>query len=225
MEVLELLQGVKNGELDLGSILLGDLLEQFIQSQDPENPDVEQESSAMVYFAELLLLKSKLLLPEVNQKIKAEEERIIAALEEMEAREARQKSPVLKNAADKLSELWDKSQKSFPRPLFKGNDEHIVFLEVSPADLQMAFYEVLERRAKTQQLMVLQKPVIVFSQFLELVWKMILKDKVLKFSDLKKKFDGKPEIIAAFLALLELARRQKVKLLQETVATELVIKK
>jgi len=225
MEILELLQEVKNSKIDLGTIRVSELIGQFLQTHDPEPPDIEEESAALVHFAELLLLKSKRLLPELDQKIKAEEERILAELEELEARAARQSTPVFREAAEKLCELWEKNQKTFPRPSFNQEEDHIVFLEVSPSDLQMAFYEVLERRAKTRQLMVVQKPVIVFSQFLDLVWKMILKDKVLKFSDFKKRFAAKPEIIAAFLALLELARRQKVKLLQETVESELVVER
>lgn len=219
--LLELIQGEK---LSINEISLAKVTDEFIGHlkalKAAGESDQELLAEFLVVAAQLLLIKSRSLLPQFA--VSPEEEQSIAELESRLSEYRR-----LKELAARLGELARGGPKSFSREAYAGR-EPIFFppQRFSLAMLAGAFRNVITALPKIEKLAEekIRKIISLEEKVREL--QVLLQERVERaFSELVAGAKGKIEVIVSFLALLELTRQQLITLHQDQPFADIIIRR
>ena len=214
-----LLHLIQEDELDITELSLALIVDQYMEYiHQAGELNLEVETSYIVVLAELLEIKSRALLPAPPQIGPDEEE-----VPESDLIERLREYKRIKEAAEQLEVLHRYSSICFPRAKFVTRHTEKILLSVTPSDLLNAFEEVIERRVESSRIVTVRRPAILIADMIEGVWQLVMKERLLKFAALAATCSTRAELVAAFVALLELARRRKLRLLQQTWKEELEI--
>lgn len=221
-----LLSLVEESELDITEISLAEVTGQYREYLEILGDlDVEIESSYLVVFAQLLEMKSRLLLPEpepdedgiFGYQDDYEEDDLVLRLREYQR---------LKLSAQWLSDREGQSLARYPHPSgLSGPDTPI--LSVSARSLHIAALRVLKPRKPFKEPIPYAKIELSVPQRVEEIWSTLEENKKrgesrVKFSELMRRSgQRKPLVVVTFLALLEMARRDRVELHQDNFRSEL----
>lgn len=226
-----LLELIQNEKLSINEIALAKVTDEFIgylkelQKEGQTllgggRADQEILAEFLVVASQLLLIKSRSLLPQFAAS--AEEEESIAELESRLAEYQR-----IKEVIQELAALAKGGPKSFAREAYSG--EKIVFYPPKKFSLNMlakTFAAVTEAMPKTIKLAEekIKKIVSLEEKIIEL--QAFLKAKMERaFSELVAGAKEKVEIIVSFLALLELAKQKLVAVEQKGLFGDIRIRK
>ncbi len=221
-----LLHLVREAKLDISEISLAQVAQQyFAYLESMQQLDVELESSYLVVFAQLLELKSRLLLPsEVGDD---EEERV--AWEEGEEEEPSLVQKLsdyarIKEAAGWLSQREEFSLACYPRPLpMVCADEPEIELSLESLVRTM---RRLERSSRApRQAVAVAKIVLSVPERMEQLWQALLRRPLTQFSQLLGQRPHRDLVVVTFLALLELAKQRKILVYQEKTVGEIRVVK
>ena len=212
-----LLQLIEKEELDISEISLAKVTDQYIQilkQQDNLHPD--ELANFLVVAAKLLYLKSKLLLPYYQS-------------EEDEGTELEKQLRLYRrfaSAAKHLRKAWESGKVlvSRERPLQRAEIRFVPPQGLGMADLRILMGDILAEiepvvRLQTKKL----DQSVTISEKLELIKQLVANKLKVKFDSLLKESKNKTEQIVSFLALLELVKRQEVKVVQSSLFTEIII--
>ncbi len=183
--------------------------------------DVEVESSYLVVFAQLLEIKSKLLLPEPPpdpEEVSSSEESgestgLVARLKEYQ---------LMKQIADWMGEREGKSLARYPHPCGKSEPDHPA-LDMSLSSVHAAALRLLKPSKPFKPAPTFKKIEISVPERVAQVWAWLAGKRKALFGQLLGKAPSKGLIVVTFLAVLELARRGRVRLHQEHYRADLEI--
>jgi segregation and condensation protein A len=218
-----LLTLVEQSELDITEISLAEVTGQYREYLELLGQlDVEIESSYLLVFAQLLELKSRLLLPTVEpdddgmmlgQDEEDPEDDLVARLREYQK---------LKRAAMWLAERESQSLARYPHPSGLSEPE-TPLLNVSRRSLHLAALRVLRPRKPFKEPIGYRRVELSVPERVEEIWSHLTREnRRLSFSELlRRDGDRKSLVVVTFLALLEMARRERVRLYQSDYRSEL----
>src|SRR3989344_4714975 len=212
---LDVLLGlIQEHKLSINEISLGQVTDDFIEYlkrlQAAGQPDQEVLAEFLVIASQLLLIKSRSLLP--GFQVSQEEEQSITELEQRLAAYQR-----LKELAKGIAELARGGQKSFSREAFA--DMPSVFYppkNVEASVLARAFAAVLDAIPKIEKIIEekIRKVISLEEKIREL--RDLLRGRVERaFSEIVSGAKEKVEIIVSFLAVLELTKQKLISVDQE----------
>ena len=218
-----LLYLIKKEELGIQDISISAVTDQYLQYLELMRMlDLDIAGEFLVMAATLMHIKSKMLLPPEETEAEVEEEdprdELIRKLLEYKK---------FKEAADKLKGKELEQKEVFSRPNVKQhieddpNDDQLYF-EASIFDLLSAFSKVLKEVPKNRLYEVVKDEVTVSEKIHE-IFHLLVKRPVIYFLELFNKARNKIEIIATFLALLELIRMKEVVIRQDKVFGDIKI--
>ncbi len=208
-----LLHLIRENKLDIHDIPIARITEQYLAYLDAMralNLDVAGEFLVMA--ATLLYMKSKSLLPRIDEEMEPEEDP-----EKMRAELSRRliEYEKFKEAAARLSDLPILGRDVFARD-FVGEEipgDEMVITELSLADLITAFKDVLDRMPKEAAHQVLVDRLTIADAIAFLLDR-LREEGSIRFDRLVEEFQTKNEILAFFLGILELVRLRTVKVYQ-----------
>lgn len=219
-----LLSLIEGEELSINEISLAKVTDEFIAYlkglEMAGSVDHEVLAEFLVIASQLLLIKSRSLLPEFQ--VSSEEEE---SLHELEARLAEYKR--LKELSAEIARLALGGQKSFSREAWAG--ETVVFFPpqyLKPSGLRESFASLLLLIPKAEKLVQekIRKVISLEEKIEEL--ELLLQKKVERvFSEIISGAKEKVDVIVSFLAILELAKQKMVSLEQSKIFGDITVRK
>lgn len=217
-----LLSLVEQSELDITEISLSQVAGQYREYLELLGQlDVEIESSYLVVFAQLLELKSRLLLPVIEPEDDPfmggdddhEPDDLVARLREYQR---------LKRAAMWLAERESQSLARYPHPSGLSEPESPL-LHVSRRSLYLAALRALRPRKPFKEPIGYRRVELSVPERVEEIWSHLTaaSGRVTFSQLLRREGERKPLVVVTFLALLEMARRERIRLYQEDYRSEL----
>lgn len=218
-----LLSLVEQSELDITEISLSEVTGQYREYLEILGQlDIEIESSYLVVFAQLLELKSRLLLPVIEPDDDGmpmgyeedPEEDLVTRLREYQR---------LKKAAEWLAERESQSLARYPHPSGLSEPE-TPLLNVSKRSLHLAALRILRPRKPFKEQIGYRKVELSVPERVEEIWSHLVDrpGRRVTFSELlRREGEPKPLVVVTFLALLEMARRDRITLYQDSYRSEL----
>ncbi len=213
-----LLQLIEKQQLEITEISIAQVTDQYLAHiEKMENKDPEELADFLVIAARLLLIKSRALLPYLEQ----EEE-----VDDLERQLKLYKEFI--EASKKINAMVLKKRFTFSRSKMPAKTE----IEFSPPeklkleDLKASFLIVLKKldplvklpRIMMEKTVSLQKTIMDISNFLKNQGK-------LGFNSLIKGAKNKTEVIINFLALLELLKQARIKIKQKKTFEDIIIER
>ena len=219
-----LLHLVSQYELDIFEVPLVPVIEQYLAYiRASQNLELEIAAEYMVMASQLMLIKSRRLLPSVNENFEEGtaqlEYDILSQIDEY--RRFKLLSEDLTVLHHERSQFFTKSKTEIV------NDEMSLIKDKSSIDLFLAFSKVLELHRQKEQdenTTIESEKFTVADKILELSKKFAKKRKY-KFTQLFKKKASKPELLTTFLALLELIKNQQIDFSQEKIFGEIILER
>jgi segregation and condensation protein A len=218
-----LLHLIKKNQMDIYNIKIYEITNQYLEYINAlKEMDLEVTSEFIVVAANLIEIKSKMLLPKVKEKNDDEEEvdptkQLIEKL--IEYKKFKAAAEYLRNRKGEVGIMFskkpeiieDKRDKSMSEDIFKG---------ITMLDLYNLYNDIINRyRSKMNTENVIQKQIPldrykIEDKMEELRLKLSNNTKI-NFSSIVADCDVKIEIVVTFLALLELIKLRAVKVIQE----------
>lgn len=216
-----LLELIENEKLSINDISLGKVADEFV-AHVKALPQIDREQLAefLVVASQLILIKSRTLLP--SMALSEEEEHSMAELEKRleEYKRMREYSQALKG-------MWAEKRLIFTREFYSGLPA--VFYPPKNADaglLERVLREVINAIPKIEKLAEekIRKIISLEEKIKDL--QSLLQEKVERaFSELIGKGKDKIEIIVSFLAMLELAKQKLISVSQNERFGEIMVRK
>lgn len=215
-----LLQLIEKEKLDITEISLARVTNQYLEYlNEIEKISPESLADFLVIAAQLILIKSKALLPELTLP---EEDELSS--EELALRLKEYK--LFKEKARVLNQIYHNKYASFERQF---NEETIAFYpgkNLSLENLTNAIYNLIQEFNKfkilTQKTI---KQTISLRMKINDLQKIISHELKIKFGSVLKKAKSRLEAIVSFLALLELVKQQLIKVEQQKTFGEIIVEK
>ncbi len=201
-----LLYLIKKNELDIYDIPIADITEQYLEYLELMRMlDLNIAGEFLVMAATLIHIKSKMLLPPEENEILPEEEE--DPREELVRRLLEYKR--FKEVAGVLQDLEGQRKKMFTRSTVADIESEEKFFEASLFDLITALTRVLKDVPKEVFQEIIKDEFTVEQKVHDLLH-MLVEKPVIYLTELFKKAKSKLEIIATFLAVLELIRLKEI---------------
>jgi len=180
--------------------------------------DIALAADFIVMAATLIEIKSKMLLPreifgETTDAIEDPRQELVDRLLEHQK---------FQNAAQMLYERSTVEQAVFTRGHIESDDNNTE-INATVFDLLYVFQRILARHKEEIQ-MEIQREEMSLSEMLKNLKRRIFSAKELYLSEFFQEMKSKQELVLAFIAVLEIVRTESVKLLQEKVFGEIILK-
>ncbi|TSD04115.1 MAG: segregation and condensation protein A [Parcubacteria group bacterium Greene0714_36] len=217
-----LLDLIEKEKIPISEISLAKVAEEYLaEVKSLAMPDPEELAGFLVIAVQLLLIKSRSLLP--GLLVPVEEEQSIAELEER-----LRLLQILREAARKIQNIERQGRRSYGRDGYSGVTT--VFYPppemTSPGILARAFADVVALIPKPEKLAEEKIKRIISLEERITHLRHILQDAVERgFSHITRDAKEKMEIVVSFLAILELAKDRFVDLRQEEPFSEIFVRK
>lgn len=205
-----LLHLISKNKVSIYDIPIVEITDQYLEAIDGiEESDIENASEFIVMAAQLLYIKSRMLLPkeEEDEEEDPREELAQRLIEYQKYKEASQEL--------RKSEFWSRYM------VFKGEEkidfpvpEYNIHHEVT--DLIDAFEAIMQRKIRKKKpekkafAGIVGREKVSVDDMAKKVDRLLANNKHIKFSLLFKEEDSKPEMIATFLAVLEMIKLSKI---------------
>ena len=215
-----LLELIKETKLDIMEVHLAELTEQFLDYMESSDLNMEQKSEFVAVAATLLEIKSKSLLPVDPDPEESEEEDPELALKRQ-----LQLYKVFKEASGELA-LIENINHFYKEPDKSAGDYKIVLKNMDMQGLVDAFSKLLvkvEKKELAQEQKQISKDRFTLADSIKNLRSFVEDKKKVKFSDCFKSDYSRGEIIITFLAMLELLKKQFIKVRQDDVFAEIEI--
>ena len=219
-----LLYLIKKEEMDIADIPMAQITDQYLQYLEVmQLLDLEIAGEFLVMAAELMRIKSRLLLPPEEQPAEEVEEEdpraeLIRRLLEYQK---------FKEAAKRLGNLESNRKDIFTRRVGEysegtGLGEGETYFETGIFDLINAFSKVIQRLPKKMLYEIVKDEFTVEGKIHEILHLIVTEPAVL-FSRLFERARNRFEVVATFLAILELIRTQEIVVRQKTLFGDIEI--
>ena len=187
-----LLHLIQKNKVNIYDIPIVEITDQYLEAiSGIEESSLENTSEFIVMAAQLLYIKSKMLLPKPEED-EEEDPREDLAARLLEYQQYKEASKELRK-----TEFWSR---------------YMVFREAEKIDFPIPEYN---RHHETQELLdafagIVGREKVSVDDMVEKICKVLAKKKRVAFSGLFRKEDSKPEMIATFLAVLEMIKLNKL---------------
>lgn len=216
-----LLHLIKEAKIEIKDIFVSQVTEQFLQYiENLEDLDVEKASEYLNEAATLLEIKSKSILPKIEEDfsdIEDEEQAYIRRLEEYK---------LLKEASEKLKNQ-ENVDRFYKAPDNSVGDVKIVYNQFNLDGLILAFSKLLMRSEdKKKQAMIVKeipKEIFTVKEKVDHIRTVLLERKVVSFFEMFDKLYSKNELITTFQAMLELLKLQYISVEQNGIFDDITI--
>ena len=219
-----LLHLIKESDINIFDINVAEITEQYLNYiESMENLNLNIDSEYLVMAAELIEMKSRVLLPQDNQDEVDEyeedpRESLINRL--LEYQKYKEVASEFKNMEEQRKLMYSKVPSELKG--FKSEDV-ILNNEVSLDDLIKAFFEFMKRKnlEKPLEKVVTRKEYSISKRCYDIMQRLD-KKKQIKFEDL---FDirNKSYVVVTFLAILDLAKKGRLKIKQDRNLEEILL--
>lgn len=222
-----LLDLIKKNEMDIYDIPIAEITRQYLEYLSRmKELNLEIAGEFLVMAATLVYIKSKMLLPQETSEEEEEGEdpraELVRRLVEYQA---------FKEAAKELGLLEHEQSKVFTRQIadyylanLDAEDAGIDTFSASLFDLMSAFQSVMMKWASEPVHEVYEEIISIEEKMVEIRALLIEEGQVL-FSTLFRRIGSRHELIATFLAILELVRTQFARVRQERQYGEIIIQR
>lgn len=222
---------IEKNKMDIYDIQINEITDQYMSYlAKMKELDLEIASEFLVMASTLLLIKSRMLLPEVNNKIEEEQDDLKKELINrlLEYKKYKEFAKELKEREIYYSKIFYRSHEIIKTIM----DKKTIKINYSSELIPSIYRRICERNIKKinpnstsiERILVREK-VTIRTKIREILKKLIKKVKF-KFSELF--VDNKTtkfEKITAFLAILELAKVRRISIFQKKLFDEIIIKK
>ncbi len=215
-----LLQLIEHRELDITRVSLAAVTDQFLEViSRPGNIELSQLADYLIIAAKLILIKSRMLLPQ-PETTPAEEEDVGDDL----VRQLREYK-MFKQVAALLRERERQGLRAYPRLAPPPRPKPTTFrLEgVSPDDLAHALMRALQIRPSLPQGTLTVPLSVSIDQEIHRILDLTTAQPSVTFTRLLERAQTRVEIIVTFLAILELIKRQQIRAQQDALFGEIVL--
>jgi len=213
---------IKKNKLEIEEIEISKLTEQYLEiMKDISTVDLEVASEFIEYAAYLIELKSKKLLPkmeEVNDDEFDDEYMFKLRLREYQ---------MFMEVNEKLKKL-ESNDKFYKQPEKEANKYRIIIKDMELDKLLDAFVGIMHkvnRVEKSKESKEIAKEVFTVEQKISSIKDTLISRQKLKFSELFLETSSKDEIITTFMALLELIKMQIIRVSQDDLFSDIQIEK
>ncbi len=216
-----LLHLIEHRELDITRVSLAAVADQYLELiSKPGVIELSALADYLIIAAKLILIKSRLLLPQEQAPEPDSEEDVGEAL----ARQLREYK-MFKQVAAFLREREQKGLRTFPRfaPPPKPQPTTWKIKGVSAEDLAYALHRVLRIRTTLPQGTLTVPLAVSIDQQIHAIAELTRRQPTVYFSQLLERATTRVEIIVTFLAILELIKRRQVVARQEGLFGEIVL--
>jgi segregation and condensation protein A len=217
---------IEKNKVNIYDIPINEITDQYMDYLFAmQTMDLEVASEFLVMASTLLHIKSRMLLPEKKEKTEDEidprEELVIRLIQYKKYKEFTQ---VLKEREIE----WAKVFYKLPEVIeIKRQDE---ILDLRPEELRRVYFELIARnrgkmnRAAAKITQIIQHEKVTLKSKITEVVKKLLSKSFFVFSELfSTKTRSKTEVVTGFLAILELTKLKKIRLVQEKQFGELIV--
>ena len=224
-----LLSLVVKNKIDIYDIPIGDLTEQYLDYLDKmRKMDMAIAGDFIAMAAELMLIKSRMMLPKVDDEEEEEDPRAALTRALIEYQKA-------KEAAEYLGERYPFYSDRIPKEADERYFEEIPTLRDQDIELlRTAFENVMQRYAielrnapteKSEETLarLLRKRVVPVSQKIKEIVKRLKTKGRTSFSNLMMESEDKSELVASFIAVLELIRDGKISIAERTGNNDVIL--
>lgn len=219
-----LLHLIKKSDINICDISIEEITKQYLDYiNEMEKLDLDIASEYLIMAAELIEIKSSILLPkqEVNEDEYEEDprEKLIRRL--IEYKQYKEKLPEFKQLEIDRKQMYSKEPSDLSN--FKIIEENIDLGDIGINDLMEAFNKFLERKKLEQPLntKITKKEYSVSERSTEI--KNILKNKKkIEFEELFEEVN-KDYIVVTFLSILTLAKKQELKITQDNNFSKIIL--
>ncbi|HNR86896.1 MAG TPA: segregation/condensation protein A [Spirochaetota bacterium] len=205
---------IKRAKIDIAEISISRITEQYIAYLSlMEKNDIQVAAEFIVMASELLYYKSKSILPsdaiEDEYFVPPLPPDLIAKLLEFKKYQM---------ASHELQSQFDQRADMFSRPTVPAefDDVDATLIEVSLFDLLAAFADVMAETVETPEMEIVFDEILVSERIVHIQNLLGAREQVL-FAELFSERPRRMEIVATFLAILELAKMHAVRLYQHAV--------
>lgn len=217
-----LLALIKKNKLEIEDVELSKLTEQYLEvMKDISTVDMEVASEFIEYAAILIEIKSKKLLPKLDEGLEDEidEEYLI----KLRLREYQ----MFKEVNEKLKDM-ESNDKFYKPPEKEANKFRIVIKDMQLDMLLDAFVGIMHKVNKVEKSKeskeIVKETYTVEQKIASIKDTLISRDR-LKFSELFLESASKEEVITTFMALLELIKMQAIRVSQDDLFSDIQIEK
>jgi len=204
---------IKKSKIDITEISISEITEQYIAFLKlMEDMDIKVASSFILMASELIYYKSRALLPADEMKdeyfVQPLPPELIQKLLEYKK---------FQKASSELKEMFEVQNNVFVRNnIYENSETEEVYLEVSLYELIRAFSNVLNS-AEVMPLQEILFDEILVSDKIEYITDMLKESEFIIFNQIFSKKATKAEIIASFLAVLEMSKTGIIKVQQHRI--------
>lgn len=216
-----LLQLIERRELDITRVSLAAVTDQFLEViSKPGNIELSQLADYLIIAAKLILIKSRILLPQPEALAEAAEEDVGDAL----VRQLREYK-MFKQVAAHLREREQKGWRTYPRTAPPPRLKPTTFkLEgVSSNDLARALMRALKIRPTLPQGTLTVPLSVSIDQEIQRIVALTRNEPRVSFSQLLEQAQTRIAVIVTFLAILELIKRRQIHAQQDALFGEIVL--
>ena len=206
-----LLHLIKGSKLDIYEVNLSEITEQYLLYMDElETIDMERAAEFIEMAATLIEIKSKALLPQeedLEEEPENQEELLLKRLQEYK---------MFKEAGEKLSE-YENVNRFYKEPDKEAGDYRVVLAQMNMENLLSAFTKLLTKIDKEEESVIpktIEKDRFTVEEKTFEIQTILINEKKVKFSKLIDTDYSRSEVITIFLALLEMLKRQEIKVEQ-----------
>ena len=219
---------VRREELDISEVCLAEITSQYLgYLQAMHTVNIAVAGEFVVTAATLLQIKSRHLLPVTAQETEPDEDEEVELLGHMRRRMAQYRA--FKEAAQVLDRSRQQRQHLYVRSLSGAEDLSSGFVrleDISIFDLVGAVRNLLEKADADQPVQSVQRPAITLQECIEEILFQLRAagEEALSFAQLVGAPVTRQMIVVTFLAVLELIRRRRIRVHQQTAGAEIFIR-
>ncbi len=216
-----LLYLVKEAQIEIRDIFMSEVTEQFIAYIEENELSLEETGDYLAVAVALLYEKSKALLPKVEEDLPDLE---IASPED-DIRRRLAEFKLFKEMSGKLKEL-ENVDRYYKKPEPSAKDFRIVYKDFNLEGLIKAFSNLLSRVELEKEVHAkkeIPKEVFTVQDKMIFIRETLLERKECSFFELFKSTASRAEVVTTFQAMLELLKRQFIKVEQQAVFDDITI--
>lgn len=206
-----LLTLIQKNKVSIYDIPIFEITEQYLEAiEGIEDADLDNASEFLVMASHLLYIKSKMLLPKNEEEEEEEDPREELARRLIEYQEFKKASKELRKSefSTKYMVFREAEKIKFPVPVY--NKSH------TGDELVDAFNQILQRRIRNTKpekrafAQIVGREKVSVDDMVEKICKRLRHGKRVNFESLFRPEDSKPEMIATFLAVLEMIKLNRL---------------
>ncbi len=207
-----LLTLIQKNKVNIYDIPIVEITEQYLEAIDGiEESNLENTSEFLVMAAQLLYIKSRMLLPKPEEDEEEEDPREALAQRLAEYQAFKEAAAELRKSEFSSRHMVFRDEEEIKFPIPEYSRHHDI------AELTEAFRNILARQLRLQKPEkrafsgIVGREKVSVDDMVEKICKVLRRSRKVRFSELFRAGESKPEMIATFLAVLEMIKLNRIR--------------